>query len=185
MEGAQSKLDFAVLPAIGQETVMLGVLDIGSNVVESVESLVERGREALQYLPKEQLILAPDCGMLQLSRTAARKKLVNLAQSLRKQACQRVSTSQLNQVIRRAVRSNPPPHRRNKRPRIYFATQVATEPPTIVLKCNEPRLLDESWKRFLLNVLHEELAFPEVPIKLYLRPRSQRDSDTITEDKPI
>jgi len=113
------------------------------------------------------------------------KKLVNLAQSLRKQACQRVSTSQLNQVIRRAVRSNPPPYRRNKRPKIYFATQVATEPPTIVLKCNEPRLLDESWKRFLLNVLHEELAFPEVPIKLYLRPRSQRDSDTITEDKPI
>ncbi len=41
------------------------------------------GREALRYLPEEQLILAPDCGMLQLSRTAARQKLVNLARVAR------------------------------------------------------------------------------------------------------
>lgn len=79
IEGAQSNLDLSVLPAIGKKTVMLGVLDVGSNEVESVESLVKRGREALRYLPREQLILAPDCGMLQLSRTAARQKLANLA----------------------------------------------------------------------------------------------------------
>jgi len=79
IEGAQSNLDLSVLPAIGDKTVMLGVLDVGSNRVESVESLVERGRQALRYLPKEQLILAPDCGMLQLSRRAAKQKLTNLA----------------------------------------------------------------------------------------------------------
>jgi 5-methyltetrahydropteroyltriglutamate--homocysteine methyltransferase len=72
-------LDLAVLPAIGEKTVMLGVLDVGSDRVESVESLVQRGREALHYLPREQLILAPDCGMLQLSRKAAKQKLSNLA----------------------------------------------------------------------------------------------------------
>ena len=81
IEGAQSRLDLSVLPAIGKKTVMLGVLDVGVNEVESVESLVERGREALQYLPKEQLMLAPDCGMLQLSRDAARQKLANMAQA--------------------------------------------------------------------------------------------------------
>lgn len=79
IEGAQSKLDLSILPAIGKKTVMLGVLDVGSNEIESVESLVKRGREALRYLPKEQLILAPDCGMLHLSRTAAKRKLSNLA----------------------------------------------------------------------------------------------------------
>ncbi len=83
IEGAQSNLDLAVLPAIGKKTVMLGVLDVGSNEVESLESLVERGWEALRYLPREQLILAPDCGMLQLSRAAARQKLVNLASAAR------------------------------------------------------------------------------------------------------
>ena len=81
IEGAQSNLDLPVLPAIGQKTVMLGVLDVGSNDVESTEQLVERGREAVRYIPARQLILAPDCGMVQLSREAARQKLVNLARA--------------------------------------------------------------------------------------------------------
>ena len=81
IEGAQSNLDLSVLPAIREKTVMLGVLDVGSNAIESVESLIERGKEALRHLPKEQLILAPDCGMLQLSRAAASDKLTNLAEA--------------------------------------------------------------------------------------------------------
>jgi 5-methyltetrahydropteroyltriglutamate--homocysteine methyltransferase len=94
IEGAQSDpsgldpsaqgLDLSVLPAIGKKTVMLGVLDVGSNRVESVDSLVQRGREALSHLPPEQLILAPDCGMLQLSREAAKQKLTNLALAARR-----------------------------------------------------------------------------------------------------
>ena len=79
IEGEQSKLDLSVLPAIGSKTIMLGVLDVGENGIERVEYLVARGREALRYLPREQLILAPDCGMLQLSRQAARQKLANMA----------------------------------------------------------------------------------------------------------
>jgi 5-methyltetrahydropteroyltriglutamate--homocysteine methyltransferase len=81
IEGAQSGLDLSVLPAIGKKTIMLGVLDVGVNDVETVEALVARGREALKYIPKDQLILAPDCGMLELSREAARDKLKNLAEA--------------------------------------------------------------------------------------------------------
>ncbi|MEE8358577.1 MAG: cobalamin-independent methionine synthase II family protein [Candidatus Hydrothermarchaeales archaeon] len=81
IEGAQSRLDLKVLPAIGEKTVMLGVLDVGTNKVETVKSIVKRGKEALEYLPKEQLILAPDCGMLQLTQKAAKNKLVNLAKA--------------------------------------------------------------------------------------------------------
>lgn len=79
IEGAQSNLDVSILSAIGNKTVMLGVLDVGENDVESVKALVSRGREALSYIPKEQLILAPDCGMLELTRASARKKLINLS----------------------------------------------------------------------------------------------------------
>lgn len=79
IEGAACKLDVSILGAIGKKTVMLGVIDVGENAVESVESLVERAHEALRYLPKEQLILAPDCGMLELTRASARKKLTNLS----------------------------------------------------------------------------------------------------------
>ena len=79
IEGAASKLDVSILSAIGKKTVMLGVVDVGENEVESVESLVVRTNEALRYLPKEQLILAPDCGMLELTHASARKKLTNLS----------------------------------------------------------------------------------------------------------
>jgi 5-methyltetrahydropteroyltriglutamate--homocysteine methyltransferase len=79
IEGAAANLDLATLSAIGRKSIMLGVLDVGENAVESVESLVARANEALSFVPKEQLILAPDCGMLELSRASARDKLMNLA----------------------------------------------------------------------------------------------------------
>lgn len=79
IEGAAGNLDLSVLSAIGKKIVMLGVIDVGENQVERTESLTERAKEALSYLPKEQLILAPDCGMLELTHASAREKLVNLA----------------------------------------------------------------------------------------------------------
>src|SRR5437763_10563787 len=83
IEGAASTLDVSVLSTIGSKTVMLGVIDVGENEVESVESLVGRANEALRYVPAGQLILAPDCGMLELTRASARKKLANLSLAAR------------------------------------------------------------------------------------------------------
>lgn len=111
------------------------------------------------------------------------KQLINLAQTIFKQARIRVGTSKINGIVRAAIQNNPPPHRRNKRPKIFFATQVAVQPPTIVLKCNDPGIFDETWKRYLLGVLREELPFKEVPIRLYLRPRNKEEVDI--HKKPI
>ncbi len=44
-----------------------------------------------------------------------------------------------------------------------------------MLKCNDPGCFDEGWKRYLLGVLHEELPFPEIPIRLYFRQREKPD----------
>lgn len=110
------------------------------------------------------------------------KKLINLAQSIYKQARERVSTGQLNRVLKQAIELNKPPSRMNRMPKIFFATQVSTEPPTIVVKCNDPDLFDESWKRYLLGYFREELPFREVPIKVYLRGRSDEDPNDESED---
>ena len=115
------------------------------------------------------------------------KKLINLSQTIYKQARMRVSTGKLNKLVRAAIRLNPPPMRQNRRPKIYYATQVATEPPTIVMKCNDATLFGNSWKRFLLGVLRENLPFHEVPIKLYMRSKLEQDVDApsledLTED---
>jgi GTP-binding protein len=111
------------------------------------------------------------------------QRVVELAQTLHKQASVRVGTGELNRVLEHAVALSPPPMRMNRVPKIYFATQVAANPPTIVLFTNGPELLDNTYKRYLLKTFRELLPFKEVPIKLYLRAK-ERDKTTPAK-KPV
>jgi GTP-binding protein len=106
---------------------------------------------------------------------------LNLAQHLHKQAAARVGTGDLNRVLREALDAQPPPMRQNRRPKVYFATQVATNPPTIVLFTNGPQLFDNTYQRYLLKFFRDRLPFAEVPIKLHLRAK-KRDEVPPTED---
>ena len=75
------------------------------------------------------------------------KAMLNHAQMLFKQSRMRLSTAQLNKLLRAAIEKNPPPTHQNRRARIYFATQVAEQPPTIVLFCNDPKLISQGYQR--------------------------------------
>ncbi len=99
------------------------------------------------------------------------KALLNHSKSIFKQARNRVPTAQLNKVVKAALERNPPPLYHNRAVKIYYATQVAGEPPTIVLFCNNPKAVSRPYQRYLLGIFRDHLPFPEVPIKLYLRKR--------------
>jgi GTP-binding protein len=103
------------------------------------------------------------------------KAMLNLAQSLYKQARKRVGTGTLNRALREAVEAHPPASRENRTPRIYYATQVDVGPPTIVLFVNSAKLFDATYQRYLLNVFRQKLPFRDVPIKLYMRSRKQEE----------
>lgn len=102
------------------------------------------------------------------------QRVINLAQSIYKQARYRVPTGELNRLVKEVLKNWPPPMRQNRTPRIKYAVQVAVEPPTIVLKCNDAVLFDETWKRYLLGVLREQLPFKEVPLKVYYRSKTDQ-----------
>jgi GTP-binding protein len=113
--------------------------------------------------------------------------LLNLARTLHKQASQRVSTGDLNRVLRQALESNPPPLRQNRRAKVYYATQVAANPPTIVLFTNGPELLDNTYQRYLVKTFRDRLGFGDVPIKLYLRAKKREDAgpaEAVETEKP-
>jgi GTP-binding protein len=113
------------------------------------------------------------------------KALLNHAQMLYKQARERVTTGRLNKVVREALDANPAPLYQNRRPKIFYATQVSTEPPTIVMFASDPKAFGEPYRRYLLGVLREHLPFAEVPIKLYLRKRQAGDKRAeIDTDEP-
>jgi GTP-binding protein len=102
------------------------------------------------------------------------KALLNHTQMLFKQARSRVPTAELNRLLRAAMERNEPPMHRGKRPKIYYATQVGEQPPTIVLFASDPTAIDRTYQRYLLGVFRERLPFSEIPIKLYLRQRESQ-----------
>ncbi|MGQ9576678.1 MAG: ribosome biogenesis GTPase Der [Thermoguttaceae bacterium] len=103
------------------------------------------------------------------------KALLEHTQVLFAQARSRVPTADLNRLIRAALERTPPPLSAGRRPKIYYATQVAIQPPTIVMFCNDPHAISPQYRRYLLGVLRDRFPFAEVPIKLYLRKREPTD----------
>ena len=75
IETAQSKLDCRVLRELEGKTIVVGVLDLSDPAVETPEVVAERIRRALQHVPAERVIVAPDCGMKYLPRDVAFGKL--------------------------------------------------------------------------------------------------------------
>jgi 5-methyltetrahydropteroyltriglutamate--homocysteine methyltransferase len=75
LEAAQPNLDPEVLRELPDKTIVLGVLDLGSNEVETPEVVADRIRRALEVVPPERLVVAPDCGMKYLPRDRAFRKL--------------------------------------------------------------------------------------------------------------
>jgi 5-methyltetrahydropteroyltriglutamate--homocysteine methyltransferase len=85
MESAQQKVDLSILKSLSNKTLIVGVIDLADDSpVEDVDTIVERIRNALRFVPPERLILAPDCGMKYLSRPKAFGKLTALARAAAK-----------------------------------------------------------------------------------------------------
>jgi GTP-binding protein len=112
------------------------------------------------------------------------QNVLDLAQNLYKQASLRASTGNLNRIIEQAMFDQSPAVRSNRLPKVYYATQVAVQPPTIVLFTNGPELFDKTYQRYLLKTLRDHFRFPDVPIKLYLRAKVRDDAEGDAKERP-
>ncbi|MDV7719474.1 ribosome biogenesis GTPase Der [Pediococcus ethanolidurans] len=83
----------------------------------------------------------------------------------------RVQSSTLNDVIMDAIAINPTPSDNGKRLRVYYGTQVSTEPPTFIIFVNDPDMMHFSYERFLENRIREAFDFSGTPIHLIERRR--------------
>ncbi len=106
-------------------------------------------------------------------------RLIDVALDLHTQARTRVPTAELNAALQEILELRGPSARRGTKPvKLYYATQVAVAPPTIVLFCNDPQLVTEPYRRFIENRLRERLPFAEVPMRLLFRPRRGEQART-------
>jgi 5-methyltetrahydropteroyltriglutamate--homocysteine methyltransferase len=75
IETAQPKLDCTVLEKLPSKHIVLGVIDLSDNAIESAATIAARIRRALPHVAAERLVIAPDCGLKYLSRDVAFGKM--------------------------------------------------------------------------------------------------------------
>jgi len=120
----------------------------------------------------------PELSYAPISMTSATqgknvRQTIDLAMQLYRQACTRLTTGQLNAVVEEILQVRGPSHPPGtKPPKIYYVSQIATNPPTIVCFVNDIRSFENNYQRFLLNQLRPRVPFGEVPIRLLFRQRT-------------
>ena len=113
-------------------------------------------------------------------------EVVALALNLYEQARHRVTTSELNAFIEMVMQERgPAASKGGKQPKIYYATQLEVEPPTIALFVNIPDLFDHNYQRFLMNRIRDELPFSEVPVRLLIRGKPRRDAEARLAERDL
>jgi 5-methyltetrahydropteroyltriglutamate--homocysteine methyltransferase len=83
IEAAQPKLDLSILKELPSKTILVGVIDLGDQQIETPDTIARRIRAALEILPPNRLVVAPDCGMKYLPREVAFGKLKAMAEGAR------------------------------------------------------------------------------------------------------
>ena len=86
----------------------------------------------------------------------------------------RLPTAKVNQVFERATRAQEPPMVTGVRPRLYYATQTATAPPTVTVFCSHPQRIAASYERYLLNQLRAAFDLDGTPLRVRFRARPRR-----------
>ncbi len=110
---------------------------------------------------------------------------MNLAFELHEQSSTRVTTSQLNRTVRNIVEKHHPAAKQGKLAKVFYATQVKADPPTLVLLVNDPDLFTPGYMRYMMNRFRETLPFGEVPIQVLVRDKrkaERRGADFEIED---
>jgi GTPase len=143
------------------------------NQKEALAKLVETARERIFFLDYAPVLITSSLTEEHVS------KLFALIEKIERAAQQRIGTGVLNRLLRQAFEANPPPTLRARRLKLFYAAQSKgkedqqLQPPEFVLFVNDPRLLSQTYNRYLESRIRHAQPFPGLPIILTLRPRAQ------------
>ncbi|MDB9314255.1 ribosome biogenesis GTPase Der [Spirulina sp. CS-785/01] len=88
----------------------------------------------------------------------------------------RISTATINEVIQEAILwHSPPTSRQGKQGKIYYGTQVSSQPPTITLFVNDPKRFNDGYRRYMQRQFRQQLEFTGTPIRFLWRGKKGRD----------
>ena len=132
---------------------------------QTMEEYTRRVRQELNFLD-----YAP---ILFISALTGQRvdQVLPLALRVQEERLVRLQTSQLNEILQQAQDEHPAPSHAGRQLKIYYGTQVRSDPPTFLLYVNDPKLAHFSYIRFLENRLRRAYPYLGTPVRLVLRPR--------------
>jgi GTPase len=142
------------------------------NQKEAIARLVAITREQIFFLDYAPVLITSSSTGEHVS------KLFGMIEKVQRAAQQRLGTGVLNRLLRQAFEVSPPPTIRSRRLKLFYAAQSKgkedqqLQPPEFVLFVNDPRLLSQTYKRYLESRIRDAQPFPGLPIILTLRPRA-------------
>jgi GTPase len=143
----------------------------------AIEQLVEDARQRLFFVDYAPVLVASALTGQHVTR------LFRIIGKMKREAKVRVGTGQLNRILGAAVAANPPPMVSGKRLKLFYATQTSgptdswpLQPPEFVLFVNDPKLLGETYRRYLEGRIRAHQPYEGLPIQLTLRPRTETET---------
>jgi GTP-binding protein len=184
---AIDRADVAVLLVDATEPVAAQDAHVAGFVREQAKGLVvavnkwdqvpKESHTMAQYerLIRDELAFMPYVPVVFVSAKTGQRieQVLDLALSIRRERQKRITTGVLNETLRKALAEHQAPSSRGKLLKLFYITQVGIDPPTFVVKVNDPQLVHFSYRRFLENRLREQFGFFGTPIRLYFRPRGK------------
>ncbi len=140
---------------------------------QTIKQLVGLTREKLFFLDYAPVLVAS-------ARTGENiKNLFGFIAKIQRESRARIGTGILNRLLRAAFAANPPPMKKGRRLKLFYAAQAAgkkgqhLEPPQFVLFVNDPQLLADQYRRYLEARIRDAQTYTGLPIQLVCRPRSE------------
>jgi GTPase len=154
-----------ILEAWKSTVVVVNKWDAIEKDSESINDFTRHVREELNFMAYVPVLFIS-------AKTGQRVEQV-LPEALRVQEerLARMTTSQLNKIMQNAQDKHAPSNASGRSLRIYYGTQVRSDPPTFMLYCNDPKLVHFSYLRYLENSIREEYPFSGTPIRLVFKAR--------------
>jgi len=157
-----------ILDAWKSAIVLVNKWDLVDKDNYSMEVHTRRVRQELNFMAYVPLLFIS-------ARTGQRvNQVLPLALQVQEERLVRLTTSKLNQVLREAQDTHPPPAHAGRQLKLFYGTQVRSDPPTFMIYVNDPKLVHFSYVRYLDNRIRKEYGFMGTPIRIVTKGRREK-----------
>lgn len=134
---------------------------------ETMEEFTTRIQRELNFMPYVPILFIS-------AKTGQRvEQVLPMALRVQEERLARLTTSTINQIIHKAQDAHPHPSHAGRALKMFYGTQVRSDPPTFLIYVNEPKLMHFSYLRYLENQIREEYGFLGTPIRIVTKGRRE------------